>query len=298
MSLTASVPYSRQPLRKALYLLRNFSNSHRLGSLRVSPESPSYVRLPTPPQSDEARPARIRGHLPVPRQIFPRREGDAKIQASYIEKTAPRSTQVRVDNNVQRWKAALADSRRSNLKDGLDALWDRRLEKDNDRIYRARRKTQQHNTAGVQVETEDDRLTRSTILKALMDTKVHPDPERFSRAKKSRSKVLALDSAKREARRDAIMELYTSASKFIVYENELKAEIDKVFTEDYFRTLSSQASRHGCTDNVWGICGKPPSIGNMIEASTGASTKLYPVSDLSVKRQKTIADHLTSGKME
>ncbi|KAG5950365.1 hypothetical protein E4U58_001684 [Claviceps cyperi] len=296
MSLTASVPYSRQPLRKALYSLRNFSNSHRLGSLRVSPESPSYVRLPTPPQSDEARPTRIRGHLPVPREVFPRREGDAKIQASYIEKTAPRSTQVRENNNVQRWKAALADSRRSNLKDGLDALWDRRLEKDN---YRARRKTQQHNKAGVQVVREDDRLTRSTILKALMDTKVHPDPERFSQAKKSRSKILALDSAKREARRDAIMELYTSASKFIVYENELKAEIDKVFTEDYFRTLSRQASRRGCcTDNVWGVCGKPPSISNMIEASTGASTKLYSVSDLSVNRQKTIADHLTSGKME
>ncbi|KAG6000846.1 hypothetical protein E4U21_004947 [Claviceps maximensis] len=303
MPLTAPIPFTRLPVRKASYLLRSFSYSHRLGSSRVPPESPSYVRLPTPPQSDEAKPSRVRGHLPVPREVFPRLKGDAKIQSDYIESTAARPTRRREGNStVQRWKAALADSRRTNLKDGLDALWIRRLQIDNDRNDRVGRKFQQHNKDGSKSEREDDRLTRPTILTSIMDTRVYPDPKRFSRADESRAKVLAWENAKREARRDAIMELYISASNFIVHENELKAEIDKLFTEDYFRQQSQAAHRPGSTENTWGVHGRPPSIGNMMETSTGASTKVMDLDesefDRSAKRQKRIAEDLTGGKME
>ncbi|KAG6015996.1 hypothetical protein E4U43_004395 [Claviceps pusilla] len=303
MPLTTPAPFTRLPVRQALYLLRSFSYSHCLGSSSAPPESPSYVRLPTPPQSDEAKPTRVRGHLPVPRDVFPRLEGDVKIRSYYIERTAARPTRRRDGNSsVQRWKAALAESRRTNLKDGLDALWTRRLQIDNDRNDRVSRKFQQHNKAGAEPEREDDRLTRPTILHSITDTRVYPDPNRFSRANESRTKVLVSDNAKREARRDAIMELYISASNFIVHENELRVEIDKLFTEDYFRQQSQETHRQGSTENTWGIYGRPPSIGNMMETSTGASTKVMDLDesefDRSAKRQKRIAEDLTGGKME
>ncbi|KAG5980747.1 hypothetical protein E4U55_003700 [Claviceps digitariae] len=308
MPLTSPVHYTRLPVQKAVCLLRNFSYSHRHGSNRVPPESPSYVRLPTPPQSDEAKPTRIRGHLPIPREIFPRAKGDAKVQLKYIESTAARPTRRREGNSsVQRWKAALADSRRTNLKDGLNALWNRRLQIDNDRNDRVSRKFQQHNKAGAEPEREDDRLTRTTILHSIMDTRVYPDPNRYARAAESRTKVLAREKTKREARRDALMELYISASQFIVHENELKANIDKMFTEDYFAKIGASDNLQGSTQNVWGLFGRPPTIGELMETlsssgSTSRSTKLHLVdqteSDRCVIRQKMVAEDLTGGKME
>jgi len=140
------------------------------------------------------------------------------------------------------------------------------------------------------------------VLDAIKDTKVHIDPDRFSRADRSRTKVLARESAKREARRDALMELYISASDFIVHESELKAEIDKVFSEDFFKTQSHAVGRPGMAENTWGVYGKPPSIADMLESTTGTSSKLvdYYESeyDRSVKRHKRISEELTGGKME
>jgi hypothetical protein len=134
-----------------------------------------------------------------------------------------------------------------------------------------------------------------------MDTRVYPDPDRFARADRSRTRVLAKETKNREARRDALMELYTSASNFIVHENELKAKIDEVFAEDYFRQRSGDSHRHGITENMWGSYGPPPSIANMMETATGASTRVMDADqteyDRSVKRQKRIAEDLTGGKM-
>lgn len=303
MSLNPSAPCVRPALRQLLRASRTFSTSQSLGSNNVPPESPSYIRLPTPPQSDETKPARVRGHLPVPREIFPRLEGDRKVRPDYIQRTAQKPAKHREPaNEAQRWKAEMADNRRTNLEDSLQALWARRSKSDKVRNARVSRKFEEHNQAAAAPEREDDRLTRSTVLDSVLDTKVYPDPDRFSRADRSRTKVMARESAKREARRDAIMELYISASNFIVQESELKAEIDKVFTEDYFRKQSQAVNRYGATENTWGIYGKPPSIANMLETSTGTSTKLmdYYESeyDRSVKRQKRIAEDLTGGKME
>uniref|UniRef100_A0A1Y1LLM6 Uncharacterized protein n=1 Tax=Photinus pyralis TaxID=7054 RepID=A0A1Y1LLM6_PHOPY len=304
MSLSAPGSHIRLQLQRALSISHaNFSTSAPAQTIRVPPESPSYIRLPTPPQSDETKPPRIRGHLPVPREIFPRVESSRKIQPEYINKTAPRSTKSSRESpsEAQEWKTALAETRRANLKEGLDALWLRRQEMDRSRNERVSHKFYKHNKAGAAPERDDDQLTRPTVLTAIMDTKVYPDPDRFARADRSRTKVLAKEKQKMEARRDALMELYTSASNFIVHENELKAKIDEVFAEDYFRKRSEDGHRHGTTGNMWGSYGKPPSIANMMESAIGTSTRIMEAdqteSDRSAKRQKRIAEDLTGGKM-
>ncbi|GAO16722.1 uncharacterized protein UV8b_07918 [Ustilaginoidea virens] len=302
MALTAPGKFGRLPLVQSCQISRTFLTSHPVGSSRVPPESPYYVRLPTPPQSDEIKPIRVRGHLPVPREVFPRLEGDRKVRADYIEKTAPSSTKPREGNSTaQIWKTAMAESRRNNLKDGLDALWSRRLNLENSRNIRVSRKFREHNKARSAAERDDDRLTRPTILESMLDTTVYPDPSRFFRANRSRTKVMAREDSNREARRDSLMELYISASNFIVEEADLKIEIDKVFAEDCFRQKSQNDFHHSITENTWGMHGKPPSVANMMETSTGVSTKVMDVHesehDRSAKRQKRIAEDLTGGKM-
>lgn len=159
---------------------------------------------------------------------------------------------------------------------------------------------ERHRLAAAAPEREDDRVTRGTVLESLMDTKVHLDPKRFARADRSRRKVLAAENAKREARRDALMELYISASQFITSESELKSEIESTFSADYFRKQGQATARYGA-GNAWGSYGKPPSIYGMLESTKGSSTKLVDVLeseyDRSVKRQKRIAEEFTGGKM-
>ncbi|KAM0478145.1 hypothetical protein ACHAPX_005333 [Trichoderma viride] len=305
MSLYSAGNCLRPVVRQLSSTSRSFSTTPAILSNAVPPESPSYIRLPSPPQSqtDEAKPPRVRGSLPVPRQVFLRSEGDRKIKPDYINKTAPRSANAREPkNDSQRWKREMAETRRTNLEQGLKALYTRREKSDAVRNARVSRKFKENNEAAAAPEREDDRLTRSTVLDAILDTQTYPDPERFARAQRSQVKVQKKEKAKYEARRDALMELYINASNFIVQESELKAEIDEIFSEDYFRKQSQYFQRYGTTENAWGIYGKPPSIANMLETTTGNSTKLmdYYESeyDRSVKRQKRIAEEFTGGKME
>lgn len=299
-SLTASCP--RATARQFLVASRAFSTSaHALE--QVPPESPSYIRLPTPPQSEEKKLPRVRGHLPVPREIFPRMEGDRKIRADYIKQTVPKPAhKQKPKNETQEWKQAMANSRRQNLETGLKELWVRRNRRDAAQNERVSHKFLENHRAVKAPEREDDRLTRSTVLEAVLDTKTYPDPGRFARAKESRVKVKAIEEAKREARRDALMELYINASNFIVNESELKEEIETIFAEDFFHKQGFDIGRYGSAQNTWDVWGKPTSIGNMLETTTGVSTKImdfYETEyDRSVKRQKRIAEEFTGGKME
>ncbi|KAL6863183.1 hypothetical protein ACO1O0_003427 [Amphichorda felina] len=285
--------------RNALPALRNFSTTG--AKLQdVPPDSPLYIRLPLPPQTNEARRERVRGFLPVPREIFPRKEGEHKLDAEYLNKTAPKARSPKTGSAQRQWKAELANSRRKGLEEGLSELWKRHTRDTTARSARSRSKFLENHRLAVAPEREDDRITRGTVLESLLDTKVYPDPARFSRADRSRDRVLAAQNAKREARRDALMELYISASNFITNESELRAEIDNIFTEDYFKSKSQQAQRWGAA-NAWGIYGHPPSVASMLQSTTRASTKIVDDETdhyRSAKRQKRIAEEFTGGKME
>ncbi|EJP69652.1 uncharacterized protein BBA_01617 [Beauveria bassiana ARSEF 2860] len=240
-------------------------------SQQIPPESPSYIRLPQVPQSTETKPERVRGTLPVPRAIFDRADGDRKARPEYVERTAPRrrddeNNRRPLNSDTQKWKKQLADSRRENLAQAAGRRHDAR-----------------------------------TVLESIYDTAVRPDPERFAKAERSRARVQALEGARRDARRDALMELYINATTFIVTEAELQAEIDTIFHEDYFRKLSIKGLRAGATENVWGVHGAPPGLASMFETVSRTSTNVANASesefDHSVKRTKKISEELTGGKM-
>ncbi|GKU05710.1 hypothetical protein FLAG1_09481 [Fusarium langsethiae] len=302
MSYGLATYSSRVAARQLLTASRAFSTSAATFE-QVPPESPSYIRLPTPPQSDEKKLPRVRGHLPVPREIFPRVEGDRKLQRDYLAKTAPKpSSSQKPINDSQAWKATMAKTRRSNLRGGLTELWQRRNSREKIHNERVSHKFEMNHQAVKAPERADDVLTRGTVLDGVLDTRTIADPQRFQRAEARRAKNERILSAKREARRDALMELYINASKFIVSESELKAEIDTIFAEDFFHKQGFDVGRYGSAENTWDVWGKPTSINDMLETTTGVSTKImdfYETEyDRSVKRQKRIAEEFTGGKME
>ncbi|KAF7563262.1 hypothetical protein G7046_g878 [Stylonectria norvegica] len=303
MSLRLAASCPRAVAREFVSSSRSFSTTPATLSDHVPPESPSYIRLPTPPQSEEKKLPRVRGVLPIPREVFPRAEGDRKVRPDYISQTVPKPAEARVPKNAsQAWKLKMASTRRQNLEKGLKELWARRNRSDKIHDARVSAKFEEHNADARAPERADDRLTRSTVLDAILDTKVYHDSGRFARAQQALQNTLDRDARLREARQDALMELYINASNFIVNENELKSEIENVFAEDFFRKQGQAVGRYGNSENTWDVFGKPPTIANMLESTTGTSTKLMDIYeseyDRSVKRQKRIAEEFTGGKME
>lgn len=313
MSALFKTTGQRPAARQALVAARSFSTTSV--SNQVPPESPSFIRLPTPPlsQNSEDKAPRVRGHLPTPRDVFPSgSDGDKKLRfhgdkaagvsQKYIKKAAPGREQPSRSREVDHAKWEMAKFRRQNLKSGLKELWVRKQDRAAAREEVVGSKFHENHTASHRPEREDDRLTRSTILDAVLDTTVYPDPDRFARADRSRARVEAIQNTKKEARRDALMELYINASNFIVTEKELKAEIDTIFADDFFKKQGQAVGKYGSAVNTWDVWGKPTSIGNMLESTTGTSTKTMDFFeseyDRSVKRQKRIAEEFTGGKME
>ncbi|RDA89573.1 hypothetical protein CP533_4133 [Ophiocordyceps camponoti-saundersi (nom. inval.)] len=204
-------------------------------------------------------------------------------------------------NESQQWRFELADTRRQNLESGLRALWVRRAESDRLRKARVSEKISQHKRAAAAPEREDERLTRTTILDKLMDTRVYTDIDRFSRAARSREGFLNRDSAKRECRLYALTELYINASNFIITDKELEDEVEYLFRDDYFQVQGHHENRLGMMENSWGLFGKPPSIANMLREDAGRSARMadqYASEyERSVYRHKRITEDLTGGKM-
>lgn len=302
MWLLSSGPCASPHLPHVLRASRAFSTTQPVLTNTVPPESPSYVRLSNPPQSEEIKPPRVRGHLPVPRKIFSRLEGDRKIRPEYMQCTAPEPTNRAAPSSAARqWKQRIAETRRCNLKESLQELWERRSKGEKIRQHHKSNKFEEHRRASQASEREDDRLTRTTVLESLLDTKVYPDPERFARAARSRSKLQAQEGAKREARRHALTELYISASNFIVQESDLKWEVDRVFQDDHFTKQNRGVNRYGASTNIWGSHGKPPTLATMLEATSGNLPRMNNFyeseHDRSVKRLMKIAETLTGGKI-
>ncbi|KAK2034030.1 hypothetical protein LX32DRAFT_634706 [Colletotrichum zoysiae] len=276
--------------------------------LSVPPESPAWIQVPTPPQSQssEEKPPVVKGTLPTPRDIFPRKEADRKIQPGYLEETAPlptgkASTKPAPPGSRLEYRRRMADSRRENLGMALQGLYKRKQEHVEAVTTVRERRLRDHQRAAMAPERQDDRLTRSSVISSLAKTAaVQPDPNRYARAKQSQARTAQLAKEKSEARQDALMELYINASKFIVSEDELSKQLDKLFSEDFWKRQGKSMAHD--SDNAWDVWGQPPTVQTMLDEMLRKQQRAidYQQSeqDRTVVRQKTVAEELTGGKME
>ena len=265
----------------------------------LPPQSPDYIPIPTPPLSEEKKPVRVRGSLPVPRKVFPQTSDARKLEASYLEKTYPHSEKTPAPetfepDHPQTWKRLMAESRRTNLQAGLKDLYARKERKDKRTAKLGSEKHKAHMRAGLKPERVDEFLTRSTILADAMKTEVVADPLRFEKAEASRRAQEQKEAERKEADRDAIMELYLSARNFIVDEQQLEREVEEIFSENYWRDPAR--------DSAWDEWGTQSGIFDMVgRVTSGSPTNAVEqyTADYSrnMKRQKRTAEELTGGKM-
>lgn len=282
------------------------SPSSRTTSQSPPPESPDYIPIPKPPQTEEVRLPFVKGTLPLPRRVHGRRDKGRKVRPEYLASTAPLPTsehalQPAAAGSLQEWQRLMAASRRANLAAGLRGLWRRKQQHDQRVFARSDAKFRENAERALAPDREDDRLTRPTVLASTaLTTAVAPDPQRFQRAAASRARTQRLAAQKREARRDALMELYINAASFIVDEDHLRAEVERKFSPEHWK-------RHGKKlfsddSNAWAVHGTPPNFALMMSEMMRSQNRTLDFTQKeharTVRRQKKVAEELTGGKLE
>lgn len=247
----------------------------------------------------------MRGHLPVPREIFPRKGGDRKVAPDYVMRATPLSlaeeSGAPPKTELEAWRRRMAHSRRTALSAGLKGLYDRKSTSDQFRARKTKEKEEAHRRAATAPERRDDVLTRSSILASVAEqVAVRQDPSRFQAAKASAKRTAKLHAARAEARGDALSELYIAAKDFIVDEAELARKVDELFDENYFATK-------GVSDalSIWDTDGPPIKTSAMVDqqgygrdSPLNMGYEMYtPDSTRTARKQKIIAEELTGGKL-
>lgn len=285
---------SRCRCSKSSIYARTFTTTPTLSA--IGPENPRFIEVPQTPQPQAGRKIDIKGTLPPPRNLFPKRAGD-KTSPKYFAAVTPEPRhEGEPKNDLEAWKRRMAATRRTNLREGLVELHKRKKTEEFRiaKISEARSIAREARLSAPQ--REDERLTNPTITLAnsTLQTGHLPDPDREVRIAEMAARVQAIQVEKEEARRDALHTLYMHARDFITTEAQLDQRIEAIFTDTPFR-------HNDQTDNIWQIA-RPDTVRDMLD--TVNKTQKHAVdyfagpAVVTGKRMKRIAEELTGGKMD
>lgn len=287
MSLLRSYrPASRQ--------VRGFSSS---SSRRVGPESPHFIDVPRPVQPSHPRKPQSKGTLPLPRELFPARRKD-KPTKEYLDDVTPLpSKQEEVDPKdpyAQHilHKRKMADMRRGNLREGLMELYKRKQTTEKAIADRSSAKQKRRQEILNQPDREDELLTRPTVSRSMRPTKMHvlPDPNRAARLENSRNRFLSKQQKKESENLDSLHTLYMNARNFIVTDEQLVSEVERVFPEG---ENSEWTTDRWPGENIWNT-GVPPTIQGLVHDARKTENARF---ELVQERIKKLGEKITGGKI-
>lgn len=263
--------------------------------MKIPPESPRFIDIPRPPQQQAYRKPYVKGVLPLPREIFGRKDPD-RTTPEYLSAVTPEPTvqkhhaapQVKA---LADWKSRQAAIRRQNLRESLVELHQRKVKAESKRAAISAFKRAEHERRIREPEREDERLTNSSILNAAIPgSHQHlPDPGREERIAQMKARFEAKEAAKKDERRNALHSLYMNARSFIVTEEELNKKVDEVFDDPWYQ-LNPEHS-------IWDKEGYPDSAQSMLLDSVNARNGAIAKSVM-MQRAKRLAEELTGGKMD
>ncbi|PYH47299.1 uncharacterized protein BP01DRAFT_354498 [Aspergillus saccharolyticus JOP 1030-1] len=279
--------------RTAAVQLRGFATS---SSLRVGPESPSFIDVPRVLQPNLPSKPRVKGVLPVPREIFPSRRTDKPTEA-YISAATPLPTkEKRADPNDPNYeyieqKKQMAEMRRQNLREGLLELHARKQATDKTMKWRSEQKQQLREQVLRQPERLDVQLTQNTIVKAMLPkrTPVLPCPGKEALLRKSTRRFQRKQAQKKAARGEHLHELYMNARQFIVDETQLAAEIERVFPDDHNPAWRSDQQEG---KNIWNL-GYPQTVSSLVNEGTKTESARFNAIQARIKK---LGEEITGGK--
>ncbi|GAM88453.1 hypothetical protein ANO11243_064860 [Dothideomycetidae sp. 11243] len=277
---------------------RHLTTTARLSA--ISPESPRYIDIPTPPQQTSTPTKRIKGVLPVPRDVMARRT-PASISASIRDRTTPHEP----TSPKERFEAHMTSLRKTNLRTAAEALHVRRTAAEKETQQRSRASRRERDAALLAPEHFADRLTAPTLdasvaaeLARYERKAALPDPAREKRLVKARKRVARTEEGLKARRADALHTLYMNARTFVVDEQGLNRAIDEAFG-----TVDEPHNFGGDMPSLWSK-GAPPKINEMALGMAGlgrsALQRDVELGQMEVlkDRVRRMAEGVTGGKMD
>lgn len=270
---------------------------------QIPPESPRFIEIPRLVQPKQRFPPQIKGVLPFPRRIFPRRKKGELHKASpaYLAAVTPEPLEdrtTRSDDEFVSWKARQSELRRRNLREGLTELRQRKKETDRARTITSAANFRTREKLLYAREREDVRLTNPSVLSNQQPAKIHAlsDPNRPARLAVKSQNVADMAAMREETRRNALHTLYVNAGDFITTGEQLDGVIDRAFDDNsQFRSDSSEGV------NIWNL-GYPETVQQLLRKAnkSGKQTALDSAEGNEIvtrERMKKIGEELTGGKM-
>jgi hypothetical protein len=194
----------------------------------------------------------------------------------------------------------MADVRRRNLDEGIQELWSRKRDTDQEERERRFKKLNQHRDSMLAPQRADEVFTETTIPAAVLQTNVPQDPGRFDRALESVARTDLINASKSQARIDALQHLYMLARDFIVDEKALEAEVERQFRPGFFAEGVSGAGRQ--SENAWDYYGTPVTVQSMVGDAMRTDRRAVIAGkdegDRTAQRQLKVAEELTGGPLD
>ncbi|PYH79400.1 hypothetical protein BO82DRAFT_356368 [Aspergillus uvarum CBS 121591] len=278
--------------RTATVQFRGFASS---ASLRVGPESPNFIDVPRVLQPEQPSKPRVKGTLPVPREIFPARRTDKPTEA-YIHAATPLPHKNSLNPNHPDYEyrdqqRKMANMRRKNFKEGILELHARKQATDKAMKEQSEHKQRYREKIMRQPARADVRLTQTSVVQAMLPQRMQvlPDPGRESRLHFSRRRLEKKEGLKNAERRSNLHDLYVNARQFITTEEQLAAEIERVFPEGENEAWRND---HQAGDNIWNL-GHPQSVSSLVHETSRSESARW---DAIQGRIKKLGEEITGGK--
>jgi len=254
--------------------------------------------------SSEPKLKPIRGHLPIPRDIFPKREGDVKVQPGYVDKIYPvaksEAQGLAPKSEEEARHRLMAEARRKSLAAGLQGLWDRKQERIRKIEARRTQAAKINRKLALAPNPLSETLTQPSVRLSTGSWSaqvVQLDPERLEKAKLAKARHAEIQARKSEERRDALGHLYLAAKNFIVDEAELQELVDRTFTEEAYKSGVFKAQ------SIWYTNNAPIGVKDLLNEQvnhtmTNLPTAKRAVQNTASERQKLAAEALAGGKLD
>ena len=280
--------------------VRSFSST--TPTLALGPESPNYIEVPKPKQPTFPPKPVVKGHLPVPRDIFKTRSEHPKVSDKFFEQATRDAKKVAQpgpwskDAEYRLYKQRLAEARKKAYKEGVKELHERKVETDKAFTKQIEQSNATRRKLAMAPPRAVDVLTQTSISKGIRDFlgDTLPSTPRVVFAAQRRN-AYERRMAKHEAvRRSRLHDLYVNAREFIVNEEQLDEAIEKAFgneDEPMKFHVGGEVSPTGTGDSPW-VGGPPEGVAERMQKLKGGEGV-----GLAKERVKKVTEVLTGGKM-
>ncbi|CAO2657188.1 Nn.00g033140.m01.CDS01 [Neocucurbitaria sp. VM-36] len=282
---------------------RSFSSTPT--SLALGPQSPNYIQVPKPLQPTFPIKPAVKGHLPIPRDVFKTRNPHPKESPTFLDRSTRPPKKVTVpgpysrDAEYRLYKQRLADKRRVALQEGVKELHERKVTSDAHYLSKIQEIGAFRRNVAMAPPRQVDVLTQTSISKGIRDflTDALPSSSRLTITNARRKAYRARLAKVQAVRASRLHDLYTNAREFIVDEQQLDEAIEKAFGSEEsplgWDVKGNMGPRHEGKEGLSPWHGPmPEGVGDMLQKLKGGEGV-----GLAKERVKKVAEELTGGKM-